>query len=148
MQLWLMHLWWCTRSQYLPSKSVCDDLLDGIKRFFPHVGSQVFLMDLLPPINKVFSLVSQEEKHQTVGGQGTFSFDSSNGLAMVAKTDTRTKANNKKQRKERPFCSRCKIPGHTLERCYKIHGYPPGYKPNHLEFGPFPSRGCSRIEGK
>ena len=25
------------------------------------------------------------------------------------------------------FCSHCKIHGHSLERCFKIHGYPPGF---------------------
>lgn len=33
--------------------------------------------------------------------------------------------------KERPFCTKCQINGHTLDTCYRIHGYPPGYKPKH-----------------
>ena len=32
-------------------------------------------------------------------------------------------------KKERPFCTHCNMPGHTFEKCYKLHGYPPGYKP-------------------
>lgn len=27
------------------------------------------------------------------------------------------------------FCNHCKIPGHNIERCFKIHGYPPGFQP-------------------
>ncbi|XP_062104553.1 uncharacterized protein LOC133815744 [Humulus lupulus] len=30
-------------------------------------------------------------------------------------------------RKNRPFCTHCNIHGHIIEKCYKIHGYPPGY---------------------
>lgn len=30
--------------------------------------------------------------------------------------------------KERPYCTSCHAPGHTIDTCYKIHGYPPGYK--------------------
>jgi len=26
------------------------------------------------------------------------------------------------------FCDHCKMTGHTVQRCYKIHGYPPGHK--------------------
>jgi len=26
------------------------------------------------------------------------------------------------------FCDHCKVAGHTIQRCYKIHGYPPGHK--------------------
>ncbi|KAG6748876.1 hypothetical protein POTOM_048813 [Populus tomentosa] len=33
-------------------------------------------------------------------------------------------------RKDRPICSHCGIVGHTVEKCYRIHGFPPGYKFN------------------
>ena len=33
-----------------------------------------------------------------------------------------------KKRKERTTCSHCGLLGHTVEKWYKIHGYPPGYK--------------------
>ena len=26
------------------------------------------------------------------------------------------------------FCDHCKIVGHIIQRCYTIHGYPPGHK--------------------
>ncbi|OIT08554.1 hypothetical protein A4A49_62878, partial [Nicotiana attenuata] len=28
------------------------------------------------------------------------------------------------------FCTYCQKPGHTVERCFKIHGYPANFKPN------------------
>lgn len=37
-------------------------------------------------------------------------------------------SNYKGQKKERPFYSHCKYHGHTVEKCYKLHGYPPGFK--------------------
>ncbi|OIT03874.1 hypothetical protein A4A49_57608, partial [Nicotiana attenuata] len=30
----------------------------------------------------------------------------------------------------RPFCDYCKRPGHTIEKCYKLHGYPQGSNQN------------------
>ena len=27
-----------------------------------------------------------------------------------------------------PICSHCNLTGHTMEKCYKLHGYPPGHK--------------------
>lgn len=33
-----------------------------------------------------------------------------------------------KHPKGRLVCTSCNIPDHTIETCYKIHGYPPGYK--------------------
>lgn len=35
---------------------------------------------------------------------------------------------NSSKKKERPFCTHCNIQGHTVERCYKLHGFPPGYR--------------------
>ena len=26
------------------------------------------------------------------------------------------------------FCDHCKIPGHSIQRCFKIHGHPPGHR--------------------
>lgn len=33
------------------------------------------------------------------------------------------------KQKNRPICSHCGIAGHTANICYKLYGYPPGYKP-------------------
>lgn len=29
---------------------------------------------------------------------------------------------------EPPTCTHCHITGHIAEKCYKLHGYPPGHK--------------------
>ncbi|KAJ0078062.1 hypothetical protein Patl1_37338 [Pistacia atlantica] len=34
----------------------------------------------------------------------------------------------KNQKRDMPYCTHCRILGHTVDRCYKIHGYPPSYK--------------------
>ena len=31
--------------------------------------------------------------------------------------------------KDRPICSHCGRLGHTMEKCFKLHGFPPGFKP-------------------
>ena len=31
-------------------------------------------------------------------------------------------------KKDRPTCSHCGFKGHTVDKCYKLHGYPPGFK--------------------
>ena len=30
--------------------------------------------------------------------------------------------------KKKLFCDHCKRDGHTIEKCFKLHGYPPGWK--------------------
>lgn len=31
---------------------------------------------------------------------------------------------------KRYYCTHCNMSGHSLERCWKVNGYPPSYKPN------------------
>ncbi|XP_019246571.1 PREDICTED: uncharacterized protein LOC109226234 [Nicotiana attenuata] len=38
--------------------------------------------------------------------------------------------NNSQSYRNRPFCDYCKRPGHTIEKCYKLHGYPQGSNQN------------------
>uniref|UniRef100_A0A2N9HJK3 Integrase catalytic domain-containing protein n=1 Tax=Fagus sylvatica TaxID=28930 RepID=A0A2N9HJK3_FAGSY len=35
---------------------------------------------------------------------------------------------NQSYKKDKPICSHGGITGHTVDKCYKLHGYPPGYK--------------------
>lgn len=30
-------------------------------------------------------------------------------------------------KRNRPFCTHCNVLGHTIERYFNLHGYPPGY---------------------
>ena len=59
-------------------------------------------------------------------------FRSSNGpfvesIALAAKVFIHGSKTFRKG-KERPTCSHCGLLGHTIEKCYKVHGYPPRYK--------------------
>ena len=101
--------------------------LMGLSESFTHARGQVLLMDPIPSINKVFFLISQEEKQRLIGGRDSVYQESTNGMAMLIKSDS--KMSNKTYKRERPFCRHCKTPGHTVDKCYKLHGFPPGYKP-------------------
>ncbi|XP_024017565.1 uncharacterized protein LOC112090456 isoform X2 [Morus notabilis] len=114
--------------------------LMGLNDSFAQIRGQLLLLDPLPPINKVFALLSQEERQRSVVSHNSLGMVSTSSLAFVVKQDGSKRANstssdfqnfgnNRGQRKERPFCTHCNFHGHTIEKCYKIHGYPPGYKP-------------------
>jgi hypothetical protein len=32
------------------------------------------------------------------------------------------------QKRDKPTCTHCGFVGHTVDKCYKVHGYPPGYR--------------------
>ena len=93
------------------------------------------MMELIPSIDKAFSLVIQEERQRSLGfnvspsvestalavkNQGfnqSFGFLSNNGKNYKGNT-----------RKGKPMCSHCGKLGHIMEKCYKLVRYPLSYK--------------------
>ena len=101
-------------------------LLMGLNDSFSHIRGQILLMDPIPSVDKVYSLLIQEEKQRSIGhGSNNGPFVESTALAAKAFMHG---SKTFKKGKERPTCSHCGLLGHTVEKCYKIHGYPPGYK--------------------
>ncbi|KAL4353494.1 hypothetical protein GQ457_06G023630 [Hibiscus cannabinus] len=89
---------------------------NGLNESFATVRGQILLMDPLPNIIKVFSLVVQEENQRLAALPNP-----------VAEATFAVKASFNPSRRTRPQCSHCGLLGHTKEKCYKLHGYPPGY---------------------
>ena len=103
--------------------------LVGLNDSYASVRGQILLMEPLPSINKVFALVSQEERQRELSSTPMLHGVESGSTALVI-TNYKPYGENKNfGKKERPVCSHCGITGHKVENCYKIHGYPPGYKP-------------------
>jgi hypothetical protein len=86
--------------------------LTGLNDNFSMVKSQILLMDPLPPLNKVFSMVLQHER------QGNFyPSDESKVLLNAAKS----KGFSSKAR----VCTFCGKDNHIVDNCFKKHGLPP-----------------------
>ncbi|XP_039019841.1 uncharacterized protein LOC120151472 [Hibiscus syriacus] len=92
-------------------------LLMGLIESYAHIRGQILLMDPLPPISKVFSLIVQEEHQRNIQYSHPISEPT---FAVKSHPSTNT-------RKNRPLCSHCNLLGHTKDRCYKLIGCPPGY---------------------
>jgi hypothetical protein len=101
----------------------------GLNESFANIRGQILLIDPLPPINKVFSLVIQKERQRELCASSSFVHDTT---APLTKTDPSSSNSYPKQSHfciPRPLCSHCGLLGHTIEKFYQLHGYPPGYKP-------------------
>jgi hypothetical protein len=104
----------------------------GLNDSFSNILGQILLLEPLPPINKVFSLVLQEERQKELSA-GVFQssqFGESSALMTSKAPSPSANVKNAKQafRKPKPVCSHCSVTGHTIEKCYRIHGFPPGFK--------------------
>jgi hypothetical protein len=106
--------------------------LMGLNESFGAVRGQILLMDPMPPINKVFSLIRQEDRQRSIGSlHGSLSNPFVESTALSVKSEGPRYGAYKQssgQKKERPLCTHCGLLGHTMDKCYKLHGYPPGYR--------------------
>ena len=96
--------------------------LMGLNETYTTIRGQILLMDPIPPLGKVFSLLLQDEKQRKVGKKTTIE-----SSALAVKTNGSGKSFNK-AKFGKPQCTHCGVLGHVADKCYKLHGYPSGYK--------------------
>lgn len=113
--------------------------LVGLNDSYAHIRGQILLIDPLPAINKVFYVVLQEERQLSI----SINPPSHETVAMLARTNSQSQQQYRfgKQNVQRPFqqnvqqsfCkerhlfTHCGFLGHTVDKCYKLHGYPLGF---------------------
>ena len=106
--------------------------LMGLNDSYAQTRTGNLMMDSLPSLSKVFTLVVQEERQRVVNLGLSPSMEPLTLVASNLPLANATKTNFLPQPKslERPLCSHYGLQGwYTIEKCYKLHGYPPGYKP-------------------
>lgn len=100
---------------------------------FSHIKGQILFMDPLPQINKIFSRVVQEERQKEITCT-FFAYLIHAPAAMVKKytpsylSRPQSSRTQSYARREHPLCTHCGLLDHAIEKCYKLHGYPSGYK--------------------
>ncbi|XP_020204961.1 uncharacterized protein LOC109790256, partial [Cajanus cajan] len=116
--------------------------LKGLNEQYFVVRSQIMLMDPLPTMSKVFSLLVQQERQMNIinGGQHVLTaYSGTNGRGNFKernfKDNNFQSAGRGRGRgqggKNQKVCSFCGKNGHTVDTCYKKHGYPPHLKKNY-----------------
>lgn len=83
----------CTRNEVKNSESYHHMeyvmlFLMGLNDAYSHVRSQVLLFDPLPSINKVFSMITQDERQRSISSNGTSATTSNNMVFSVNNSAT------------------------------------------------------------
>ncbi|XP_059436248.1 uncharacterized protein LOC132169195 [Corylus avellana] len=149
--------------------------LMGLNDSFSTVRAQILLTNPLPPINKVFSLIIQEEKQREIT-VNSISHDTSalmtrtpipNPVAspmpnptaspicqshdhaayMTKATSSGPRFSKQNFKKDRPICSHCGLSDHTVKKCYKVYGFPPGFKFTRSKPNFFAPHSSNQVQG-
>ena len=127
--------------------------LMGLNESYSAFHGQILLMIPLPSVHQAYSSVCQEEKQRLLSVTHTAA-NSNSSAAMVVRSnqmknnstgnarsdrsdrlysgsqDSRRFDKNKRSSgsfRGRPQCAYCGDMGHLVEKCYQLHGYPPGH---------------------
>ena len=92
--------------------------LTGLNESYHAIRAQVLILDPFPSLAKVFSTIIQHERQRNIGLQPN--------LTAAASPNVPAAVPNKNKR-QRPFCTHCEKPGHLKEKCFILHGFPPGF---------------------
>lgn len=115
--------------------------LMGLNDAYNTIRGNVLMMSPLPSISQVYSMLIQEEKQREIRSAGHFFGDSASLTAEFHKPkftykegperfDDKTSSRSEKfeGRRSSLFCNYCKKPGHSIEKCYRLHGFPANFK--------------------
>ncbi|KAJ1688075.1 hypothetical protein LUZ63_019465 [Rhynchospora breviuscula] len=97
---------------------------------FKNVRSHILSMEPLPSLNKVYSLVIQEERHRSIARGNEERTDAVGFAVQVSKSRDGLQMDHnptKSGSRARPVCSHCSKIGHEKAQCYELIGYPEGW---------------------
>ena len=98
--------------------------LMGLNETYTQIRGNILMINPSPTLSQVYSLLVQEERQRQVRNNSQFQGE---GASFSASTTSYTQAGGQKRpevKRSQLFCTHCKRNGHTVERCYKVHGYP------------------------
>ncbi|XP_019258757.1 PREDICTED: uncharacterized protein LOC109236973 [Nicotiana attenuata] len=109
--------------------------LSGLNDTYSSCKTNIMMMSPYPSISKAYSML-QHDEHQKEStnhipnfSNDLASFSASAGQSFNNRSfSQRVQFDSKKQPSSSVFCKYCKKQGHTIDKCYKLHGFPPEFK--------------------
>ncbi|XP_010423165.1 PREDICTED: uncharacterized protein LOC104708315 [Camelina sativa] len=121
----------------LQQRSRVTKFLMGLNVSYEQTRRHILMLKLIPNIEEAYNIFGQDEhqrvvkpviKNESVAFQATSSFVD-NQSYMQNQMEYAAAYNTYRPRGNRLLCTHCGKLGHTIQTCFKLHGYPPGYKP-------------------
>lgn len=97
--------------------------LMGLNDTYSPARSNILMITPLPSVSLAYSLIMQDEKQRKVAVNSHFS---GNSVSFLATNHSSTPQNDLRSKKL--VCSHCKKPGHSIDKCYRIIGFPVEFK--------------------
>lgn len=105
--------------------------LKGLNDSYQPVPTQILMMNPLPLISEVFSMVIQQERQPSIPhpvDSSAFHINSPNFPSQGRGSNPQGKGRGRSSTGKSMICTYCNRTNHTVENCYFQHGFPPGYR--------------------
>ncbi|XP_058759582.1 uncharacterized protein LOC131632879 [Vicia villosa] len=133
--------------------------LKGLNEKYSAVRSQIMLMEPLPNLCRVYSLLVQQERQAGISIDESKLLACPNANSTTNNTHQSSSANNSSRGRGRDgrsyggrgrgsrICTHCGMTNHTIDTCFKKHGYPPHWKQeSSINLAQFELQDASQIE--
>ncbi|XP_070045440.1 uncharacterized protein [Nicotiana tomentosiformis] len=101
--------------------------LMGLNDTYVQTRSNILMMKPLPSVGTMYNILLFDEKQRNVSVGTQFPSTSASFSAGISKQGYSSTVNFDPS-KPNVTCKYCKKPGHTIDKCYKCHGFPPNFK--------------------
>ncbi|XP_071728666.1 uncharacterized protein [Rutidosis leptorrhynchoides] len=130
----------CPAGEFVKEQNKVQKLMQflmGLNDCYMSVRSNILLRDPLHDVKSAYAILSREESHRNINLKENV-ITKPQTSAFIAQTSNKDmNSNNSSSRfnkgrgpNQNLKCKKCNKLGHTIDRCFEIVGYPPGYKRN------------------
>ena len=104
----------------------------GLNESYEHTRRHILMLKPIPTIEETFNIVTQDERQRSirpVTAVDNVAFQAVVPLPTVLQASgvdeiAYAAAYNAGRTAQRPMCTHCGKAGHTIQKCFKLHGYP------------------------
>ncbi|GAB4854274.1 hypothetical protein Ancab_039721 [Ancistrocladus abbreviatus] len=118
----------CGAAQHLLKREQDQRLLQflmGLNENYNITRGNILMMNPLPTVGQAYALLVQEERQREIRASSQVMYDAASFSTELQKGWQQYKNGGKAEvKKSSLVCNYCKKSGHTIDRCYKLHGYP------------------------
>lgn len=107
----------------------------GLNDIYCTARGSILMLSPLPTIATAYSLLVQDERQREVhaipkypGESSAFAVNQNIASQKAHNGDYKGQRGAYENRKVNMFCNYCKKSGHLIEKCYRLHGFPPSFK--------------------
>ncbi|KAF8086554.1 hypothetical protein N665_0621s0005 [Sinapis alba] len=102
----------------------------GLNESFANIRGQILNMKPRPGLTEIYNMLDQDESQRAVHHSAVRSVSNPSAFQVqVPNLVDQPHTLLSQTGYQKPKCSHCHKIGHIADKCYKLHGYPPGYGP-------------------